>query len=446
MFNFVIIKFAALGLSSMRSLLLASFLGPASYGSLGFLILIQQYLSYVALGMREGLTVSLSNSLNAPPDVTRICSSALTWGAGVGFFIALCIAALFSLGLLGPHLLLVAIISFLSILNEILININRAEDKLSKVALVELLYNSIPLIVLLYFWRSITINNVLLSLAVGLLLSVLIYIWTLPGVRIRRASWPTTKQLLGIGLPLSIQSALIFAVNSIYIILAKRLNQEAELGIVLLAANICALIMFALNAVAWASTNRSMRILSSTEDKRTEYMRAGRVRHTFRVGIVGAVIAAMSTKLVFGWVLEPYSGADEFILYFVLFQAYGLLIFDELNYFAVNGSYRLVIAAYSTLLLMMIATAYVLPMFTFASIVKIGITLHFTLAVAVTAYYKVLRGKEAVGVASKFVFLMFPIACMLLYSVSGYTGVALVCALVAQVSLRGWFMTRSQHV
>lgn len=446
MFKFVMIKFAALGLSSVRSLLLASFLGPASYGAFGFLILIQQYLSYAALGIREGLTVSLANSLNAPTDVTYICSSALTWGAGVGFFIALCIAALFSIGLLDPHLLFVAIIAFLSILNEILININRSEDKLSKIALVELLYNSIPLIVLLYFWRTITINEVLSSLAVGLLLSVLIYLWTLPGVRVSRASWTTTKHLLGIGFPLSIQSALIFAVNSVYIILAKRLNQETELGIVLLAANICALIMFALNAVAWASTNRSMSMVNIAEVKRKEYLRADRVRHTFRVGIVGAVIAAMSTKLVFWLVLEPYRGAHEFILYFVLFQAYGLLIFDELNYLAVNGRYRLVIAAYSTLLLMTIAPAYVLPMFTFASIVKVGIAFHFTLAVAVTAHCKVLRGTQGVDVGSKYVFLMFPIACMLLYSVAGHAGVALVCALAAPVTLRGWFMTRPQHV
>jgi hypothetical protein len=446
MFNFVIIKFAALGLSSVRSLLLASFLGPASYGALGFLILIQQYLSYAALGMREGLTVSLSNSLNAPDDVTRICSSALTWGAGVGFFVAVCISALFSIGLLGPHLLLVAIIAFLSIINEILININRAEDKLAKVALVELLYNSIPLMILLYFWKNITINQVLASLAVGLLLSVLIYMWTLHGVRVWRSSWTTTKKLVGIGLPLSIQSALIFAVNSIFIILAKQLNQDVELGIVLLAANICALIMFALNAVAWASTNRSMRIVNSVDINKLEYMRADRVRHSFRVGIVGAVIAAMSTNLVFWWVLEPYKGADEFILYFVLFQSYGLLIFDELNYLAVNGRYRLVIAAYSTLLIMTIATFYFFPMLTFATIVKIGIVYHFMLALAVTFYCKVLIGIQGMSVKSKYVFLMFPIVCMFFYSVAGHSGIALACALTAPVTLFGLFSIRPQHL
>jgi hypothetical protein len=446
MLNFVIIKFAALGLSSIRSLLLASFLGPASYGALGFLILIQQYLSYAALGMREGLTVSLSNSLNVANDVTRICSSALTWGAGVGFFVAVCISTLFSIGLLGPHFLLVAIIAFLSILNEILININRAEDNLGKVALVELLYNSIPLIVVMFFWNTITINDVLSSLALGLLLSVLIYLWTLPNVQVYSASWTTIKQLLGIGLPLSIQSALIFATNSIFIILAKRQNQEAELGLVLLAANFCALIMFALNAVAWASTNRSMRMVNSVDVNKTEHTRANRVRHSFRVGIVGAVIAAMSTKILFWWVLEPYRGADEFILYFVLFQAYGLLIFEELNYLAVNGRYRLVIAAYSTLLLMIIATAYLLPMFTFASIVKVGIAYHFVLAVAMTTECKVMRFTQVGGVISRYVFLMFPIVCMLLYTVAGHAGVALVCVLAAPITLRGWFGTRPQHV
>jgi hypothetical protein len=445
MFKFVIFKFVALGLNSIRSLLLASLLGPASFGNLGFLILMQQYLSYAALGMREGVAVSLSNPLHALNDVSRICSSALTWGAGVGFILAVCIAVLFSIGLLGPHLLLVAIIVFLSILNEILININRAEDKLSKVAKVEILYNSIPLMALMYFRSTITISVVLLSLAFGLFLSVLIYLCTLPSVRVYRASWATTKQLLGIGLPLSIQSVLIFAVNSVFIILAKLLNHEVQLGIVLLAANICTLIMFALNAVAWASTSRSMRLVNSVEIKSEEYLRADRVRHTFSFGIMGAVIAAMSTKLVFWWVLESYTGADEFILFFVLFQAYGLLIFDELNYLAVNGRYRLVIAAYSSLLLIMIATAYAFPMLAFASIVKIGIAYHFILAVAVTAHSNAFIVTQGMRVRSKYVFLLFPIACMLLYSTAGHAGVALVCALAAPVTLRHWFLTREHH-
>ena len=445
MVKFVIIKFTALGLSSVRSLLLAAFLGPTSYGAFGVLILIQQYLGYTTLGMREGLTVSLAKALNAPTDVARICTSALTWGACVGFVVALCIAALYSVGLLGPHLLLVGIISFFSILNEMLININRAEGKLSKIALVELLYNSIPLLALFYFWKTITVPEVLLSIAAGLLLSVVIYLWTLPGVRGMRASWAKIKSLLGTGLPLSIQSALIFIVNTVFIVLANRFYQGAELGIVVFAANICTLIMFALNAVAWAMTSRSMSMFYSEEVSRTEYLRAQRVRHTFRIGILGAVIAAMSTNLVLRWVLDEYGGADQFILYFVLFQAYGLLLFDELNYLAVNGRYRLVIAVYSWLLLMLITPAYVLPMLTFATIVKLGIALHFTLAVAVTAYCKVLKGTQGMTVRSKYIFLMFPVACMLLYSVAGHAGVALACGLAAPVTLRGWFMTRPQH-
>ena len=47
---------------SARALLLATLLGPASYGVLGTLVLTQQYLSYTALGVREGLTVKLAQS------------------------------------------------------------------------------------------------------------------------------------------------------------------------------------------------------------------------------------------------------------------------------------------------------------------------------------------------------------------------------------------------
>jgi hypothetical protein len=188
-----------------------------------------------------------------------------------------------------------------------------------------------------------------------------------------------------------------------------------------------------------------MRLGYSVKVKREEYLRADIVRHSFRIGIVGAVIAAISTKLVFWWVLTSYSGADEFILYFVLFQAYGLLIFDELNYLAVKGRYRLVISAYSTLLFIMIVTAYALPMLAFAYIIKIGIAYHFMFALAVTVHSDLFSVTQGVRVRSKYVFLLFPISCMLLYSAAGHLGVVLICALAAPFTLSSLFLTRTKH-
>lgn len=444
MLNFVIIKFLALGLNSIRSLLLAAFLGPASYGVFGTLILIQQCLSYTTLGMREGLTVGLARSSNACVEAAGIRASALSWGAGVGALVAVGIAVLHATGLLSPDLLWIGVISFLGILNEMLININRAEEKLRKVAVLELLYNAAPLGVVLYFWKTITVSEVLASLAAGLLLSVTIYLLTLPGVRDWRPSWMITKRLLTIGLPLSIQSGLILLVNSVFIILANRMQSGAELGLVIFSANICTIILFALNAIAWASTSRSMRMLNGGEISLAERSRAALLRQSFRLGIIGAVIIAMATRLVFPWVLTAYIGADEFIFYFVLFQAYGLLLFDELNYLVVTGRNRMVIAGYAALLVLTLLPAYLFPSLTFPTIAKLGIGFYFLLAVAATAYCRKLGGMQGIVWVSKFAFLLFPVGCVLLYTVSGFIGVTIACGFVAVCTLQSWHKAR-QH-
>ena len=338
MLNFVAIKFFALALSSTRSLLLAALLGPKSYGLFGTLILVQQFLSFAALGMREGVTVRLARAHDSPVGVLRVYGSALACGGGAGLvvLIALWIAHFFMDGP-GEYLGWVGVISMLSILNEILININRDQNNLNKIAWLEVVYNTVPLGVALWLWKDLTIAPILGALAAGLLINVTIYLATLPRTRVRHFRWRVAKQLLAIGFPLTTLSAATLLVNSIYVVLANRMKLGDTLGLIVFANTACTMVLFALNTVAWAATARSMRRLYAEQSSQTERFRAERLRTAFRLGIVTATLVCLSTAAVFMVVLKDYAGAEVFLLYFCLLQAYGLLLFDEINQLTVTG-------------------------------------------------------------------------------------------------------------
>ena len=117
MLKFVAIKYLSLALNASRSLVLAALLGPQSFGVLGTLIVVQQYLSYAALGMREGITVRLAQGGSNPANVLR--SSALAWGLSVGLVIVIGFVAFDRLVRpLGEQWIWVGLISLLSIANS----------------------------------------------------------------------------------------------------------------------------------------------------------------------------------------------------------------------------------------------------------------------------------------------------------------------------------------
>lgn len=444
MLNFVAIKCLALALNSARSLLLAAILGPKSYGVFGTLILVQQYLSYAALGMREGVTVSLARAHDSrvDVDVLEVAGSALAWGVGVGLsvLIALSVAHFFVDGM-GEYFGWLGVISLLSIVNEILININRDQNKLKKIALLEVLYNAVPLGVALWLWRDVTIAAVLVALAAGLLVNVTIYLATLPRVRARHVQWRVAKQLVAVGFPLATLSALTLLVNSIYVVLANRMGLGDTLGMVVFANTACTIVLFALNTVAWAATARSMRRLyveqssQAEQSSQTERFRAERLRTAFRLGIVTAALVSLSTAAVFMVVLKDYAGAEVFLFYFCLLQAYGLLLFDEINQLTVTGRSSWVIAGYCSLLALIFAAHYAFPQATIPTLAIVGIMGYFLLALAAVCYCQTLGTRRGHDLP-KLAFLFFPVSCALLYAGSGAGGAVLTCVAFAALALR----------
>jgi len=439
MLKFLVLKGFALTLSSTRSLLLAALLGPASYGVFGTLIIIQQFLGYAALGVREGVLVTLLQKSHVNTDLSCVHSSAILWGAGVGATVALTFLVLYIFGILNLNYLLVGVIAMLSILNDILININRAVEQLRKIALLELLYNLPPIIILLLMWKSVNVTVALMALVGGLFLSVGWYLLTLNLWRHWHPNRVTVRRLLTIGLPLALLSGLILLVNSSYVLLANYMLDQTAIGKVVFAANVCALGMFALNTVAWANTNRSMRTFYVAGNSERELVFAGRLRQAFRVSIIILVLVILAGSWVLPVVLPAYVGADEFILYFCLAQSYSVILFDEINYLSVSNRSWQLVAVYTLLLLAMLAPALLVPAVAFETLIKFGIAAYCVLGLILTQHCRVLGGTQRVDGRAKFVFVLFPLVVVVLYTLVGPVAVMLACVVFAVIPVAALF-------
>ncbi|MEO7851678.1 MAG: oligosaccharide flippase family protein [Rubrivivax sp.] len=436
MLNFVVIKFLALALNAARSLILAAILGPASYGVLGTLVLLQQALSFASLGMREGVTVSLARATDAQAHGLEVYGSSLAWGAGVGLavWVVMSVAQVFVDGM-GQYFGWIGAIASLSIVNEILININRDRDRLKQIGLMELLYNLVPLGVALWLWREISISAMLVALAVGLLMSVVFFFATLPRIQRRHVQWQVMRRLLGIGIPLAGVSALTLLVNSMYIILANRMKLGDTIGLVVFANTACIIVLFALNTVSWAATSRSMRQLYAERPTDAEHLRAERLRTAFRLGLTVAALACLSLAAVFTVVLKDYAGAEVFAFYFCLLQAHGLLLFDEINQLIVTGRSSWVAAGYGALLALVFGAHVAMPDAPMITLVLVGIVGYFVLALAALACCERLRVPRRPD-HQRLAFLFFPVSCALLYASSGIAGAVLCCVAFAVMALR----------
>lgn len=448
MLNFVVIKFFAMALNASRSLILAAILGPPSYGVLGTLILVQQYLSFASLGMREGVTVTLARLQEPGQRTLQVYGSALAWASGIGLIVlAVLLAARSSVDGMSQYLGWIGALSLLSIVNEILINIHRDQNRLKQIALLEVLYNAVPLGVALWLWRNVTIEAVLAALTVGLLLSVIFFVNSLPRVKPGHVQWPVMKELVGLGIPLATLSALTLLANSMYVILANRMALGDTVGLVVFANAVCTMVLFTLNAAAWAATSRSMRQLYAEQPSQTEQMRAERLSTAFRLGLTVAAFLCLSMAAVFVFVLKAYAGAEVFAFYFCLLQAYGLLLFDEINQLIVSGRSKWVVAGYGALVTLVFAVHATMPQVAIQALILVGIGGYFALAVAAVAYCSRLRVPRQHD-WHRLVFLFFPIGCAMLYLLGGTAGALLTCLGFAALALhfhRARVVARTRH-
>lgn len=433
MLSFLLIKSINMVLNGARGLVLASLLGPQSYGVFGTLIVLQQYSSYLALGMREGIAIKLARTDDSLEQRRVLYSSALAWAGCSGLF-SLAVVALAQLkfSAFADHLWWVWLISLLGIANEILININRHEHKLRKVALVEFAYTAISLLLIGALWSRMTVSLALQSMLIGLFIGVAVYLATVRPVSWRAVSLSTIGELLKTGILPALFSAVIVVSNSIFVPIANTMRLGEQIGLVVLANNVSMLILFGLNTVAWGLAAKSMQ---------RHYVPSGGVaasgREDFadiliRLGVVAAVLCALLTEFLFSEVMTEYAGASIYVLYFVLFQAYALLLFSETNFLNVNSRLKPIIGGYLVMLALIVAASLIFD--SFVTVLRIAVLGYFLLGLCITFYCR-RAGFRGGSDVQRLLALCFPVSCMVVHVVAGVPGLIAVCLLLLALLL-----------
>jgi hypothetical protein len=425
--NFVFLRVVNMFLNGARGLALAALLGARDYGVFGTLIVLQQYLSYAALGVREGVAIRLARNTENEAETRAIYSSALFWGFGVGTLIACVFVVLhFGLGEVPMYFVLISLLSLASIVNEILINISRHEGRLAKVAGMEFVYQGGALLLVVCFWKWMTVSAAVLCMLVGLCASLFGYLATLRSVGWHAVSWPTTRDLVRIGIPAAMFSAVVVVFNSYFVLLANGMKLGEAIGHVVLATNISVMLLFGLNTVSWAMASKTMSRLYIPAGGSAPLGATGITDVFLRLGIIAAVLLALCAQPVLARLMPEYAGSAQFILYFCLFQSYSLLLFSESSFLNVNSRLPPVLVSYVGVMCLL-GVAFISDRFEYLTIVRMGVLLHFALAMGIAAYARRLGFSEGT-VRERAVALCFPVLCMSASFVVGPLAVVAVCA------------------
>jgi hypothetical protein len=443
--NFVFLRFVNMCLNGARGLALAAMLGAREYGVFGTLIVLQQYLSYAALGAREGVAIRLARATDGDADATAVHSSALAWGFGVGAFIVCAFGvAHYGFDKLPAYYVLIGLLSLASIVNEILINIARHEGRLAKVAGMEFVYQGGALLLVACLWKWMGVAIAVTCLLVSLAASLFGYLATLRSASLRSISWRTTKDLVRIGIPAAMFSAVVVVFNSCFVLIANGMELGDVVGHVVLATNISVMLLFGLNTVSWAMASRTMSRLyippagpaspgatvppgAKTLPGATAPLGVTGITDVFlRIGIIAAVLLALCAQPLLSRVMPEYANSAQFIVYFCLFQSYSLLLFSESNFLNVNSKLVPVLIGYMGVMAL-IGLAFLSGLFEYLTIVQAGVVLHFALAMSIALYARRLGFSEG-RLRERAVALCFPVLCLFAEQAGGPVAVIGVCA------------------
>jgi hypothetical protein len=418
--RFIALKYLSLGLNAARALTLASLLGPESFGYLGTLVTVQQYLSYAALGVREGLAVRLAQPEADRESAEAIQSSALLWALAVGTVVACVVQCwAWATGRLPSPWSWVGLVAALSIVNEVLINVSRDRHRLVRVGLMELCYNAVPLACVLYFRSDVTVTLVLGSLALGLVLSIAGYVVSVTGVRWSLATFATVRRLLWIGVPLAVSSFFSSSITSIYIFIANAMHLGKAVGLVVFANSLCSIVLFGANMVAWAATSKSMRRLGNESVLGTD-SRDERITVFFQGAVLLSTLVLLLSGNLLSYFLPNYQGAEIYAVLFCLLQANGLLLYAEINFLAVRGHGRTIVVGYAAVLAAAAASYAAAPRMALSDLIMIAIGVSALLAIACARLCRRLGQEQQFRAQTTY--LLFPFACAVAYRTGGVVG------------------------
>lgn len=252
-------RYVSYALLFVRGILVAKFLGPYLFGVWGFLMLMNQYLSYTSFGMQYAINVELAvDSVDNVRQQEKYIGVALTVTAIIAAILALIGLAiqyfeipLFEKYSFNQYALALGVIVGMTHLKEILTNVYRVHGKLVRIMIGEFLFAFIPLLAALTFRGEALITALLLAMAGSSLITLVVYLVKAPFKIVPQLDRAATKYLLVIGIPLLIYN-LSFALMTIAGRTIVSIFYSVEtMGFFAMANSITVATLLGLRAVIW---------------------------------------------------------------------------------------------------------------------------------------------------------------------------------------------------
>lgn len=256
-------RYTSYGLNFLRGLLLAGFLGPELFGVWGFLMLMQQYLSFTSFGLQYSVTVELATrSTEAHGQAQRakyigsVLAMTVVIAAGLGLLAVWFQASgssLFEKYSFSQYVLVLSAIVSLQHFQQIFTNIYRVYGKLARVALIEVFSAAVLLLVILVLRDEHLINSLLITMLASSFLSIGIFVIRAPFAISFDFDLGYWRQLLIIGLPLLVYnlSFNLIAMSSRTIVSVYYTPEV--MGYYSLANSITVATLLGLKAISWVT-------------------------------------------------------------------------------------------------------------------------------------------------------------------------------------------------
>lgn len=326
---FIGLKHLNLIAQSCRIFLLAHFLGPIAYGTYATLILFQQYLSYLNLGIRESSVMSLARASQKNKKPIIDLSIYSSFAVSTLIFTLSIIIYIFSSNF---DFILIGFAASISISYDVSVNILRDQNRIIRVAAGEFICSLALIAIILIERNQLEIHKIYITQIILTLLNLLSIIFIYYPFNYRNFIISDSINLALQGLPLSFISFLSLASGSLYVFLSGLTGSPIDKGNFALGNNISTIVLLGFNSIAWAMSSISFSgILNSDTKNDNEQKFHSTIVNILRLSWPISIVATVVACYIIPFLLPKYQNILIPSILLVSIQSFPITLYNEMN-------------------------------------------------------------------------------------------------------------------
>ena len=250
-------RYVAYALTFIKGVLIARFLGPNFFGIWGFLMLVNQYLSYTSLGIQYAINVDLATE-SAEQNKDEKIAVAFTLTT-----LIMVLLSLLGLGIWGSNFpvfskysfnqyaMVLSLVAGLNHFLQLFANIYRVYGHLLRIAIGEFISALLPLLSVLVFRGDALIFALLWAMIISRIISCIIFLVKPPFRLLLSLDFQNIRHLLSLGIPLLFYNISFYLIMISGRTIVSTFYSVEIMGYYSLANSITTASMLGLKAIAW---------------------------------------------------------------------------------------------------------------------------------------------------------------------------------------------------